>query len=352
MGPVIAILITSGMVTSKMLDSYRYYFINYEAIRGLAYICSISGIQPHNKTIVGYGYNPGGSGAQQWIESVFPYPDAAYRRTRVNKNLLYDHLADHLEGKIFNTYFFNKLELKQSFSRDLRVGKHIPGTKLMDKFPTFKKMLNQYGSVYLKPVIGSMGRGIHKAQKAGKGYLFTLRDKRKIRIKNRSRVSAFLRKIKRGKKYLIQQSVDYTHNKKQVDFRVVMQKDRLMQWICTGIIARYGQTGKIYTNDVSSVSIGRTALQKVYGLQQEEASRKEQEIVSVCTDACRVIDQTYGLFGDVGFDVAVDRQLNVWILEINSLHNHSVASYAKEDPHMYGNVLSRPLEYAKSLAGF
>ncbi|XEC93655.1 YheC/YheD family protein [Paenibacillus tarimensis] len=351
-GPVIAILVTNGKFSSELLNRYRNYFINYEALRGLIYLCSISGIRPQQKTVEGYCYNPDGSGSGQWVKSSFPYPDVAYRRTRVNKNRLYDHLLDHTGGKIFNSYFFNKWELQQSFSRDPSVGKHIPCTKRMDNFPTFEEMLNLYGAVYLKPVNGSMGKGIHKAQKADKGYLFTLRDKTKIMLDDRSRVSAFLRKIIREKKYLIQQAVDYTHDNKHVDFRVIMQKDRHMQWTCTGIVARYGKDGRIYTNDVSSVALGRTALQTVFGLQEEDAARKEQEIVSVCTEACRVIDKTYGVFGDAGFDVAVDRQLNVWILEINSRHNHSVASYAKEDPYMFGTVLARPLEYAKSLAGF
>ena len=46
-------------------------------------------------------------------------------------------------------------------------------------------------------------------------------------------------------------------------------------------------------------------------------------MINICKEACNVYDQ-YGNFGDVSFDVVVDENLNVWILEINSNHAKTI----------------------------
>lgn len=93
-------------------------------------------------------------------------------------------------------------------------------------------------------------------------------------------------------------------------------------------------------------------MQNIFGFSEEKAIEKENEIIHICTEACFLMKQAYGLYGDLGIDVIVDQHNNVWIIEINKLHQHIVAKYQKEDLEMYNNVVTKPFEYAKSLAGF
>lgn len=352
-GPVIAILAENKKkLTAKVLRKYRKYLLNYPQIKGLIYICSVQGINPKNKTIEGYYYNPQTEGNQScWTKGVFPYPGAGFRRTWINKSSRYDDLLIHIQRKIFNPYFFNKWELKEVLLTDPVVGEHLPYTRLLDHV-SMKDMLNRFGSVYLKPASGSMGRGIMKVQNAAKGYLIIYRNNTKSFIGKQDSLIAFLNRLKKKARYLIQQPVVCKYQRKIVDFRVIMQKDGSQQWTCSGIIARFGRSGKIYTNDVSAIRSGRDALQTVFQLNEHEARSKEEEIISISSQACMVMEKKYGVFGDVGLDVVVDPNLKVWLLEINSVHQHNFASYLREDPQIYGRVLSRPLEYAKSLAGF
>lgn len=45
-------------------------------------------------------------------------------------------------------------------------------------------MLKDYGSVYLKPVSGSFGRGIVKIELTNKGYLWKHKNTKKVESKN------------------------------------------------------------------------------------------------------------------------------------------------------------------------
>lgn len=113
-----------------------------------------------------------------------------------------------------------------------------------------------------------------------------------------------------------------------------------------------GIPGRVYTNDISTICLAHEVLQKVYGLSSSEVSEKEKEIIKICKEACLLIEQAYGNYGDLGIDVVIDQKLKVWVLEINKLHQHTLAEYLAKDLDMYNRVVTKPLEYAKALAGF
>ncbi|MCZ8516406.1 YheC/YheD family protein [Paenibacillus filicis] len=351
-GPVIALLVSNGKLTSGILKEYRRYLMNYEKIKGLIYVCSLHGINPGNQTVNGYFFNPGSEGEKQWEKGIFPYPGTVYRRIKVSKNSRYDHLITHIKRKIFNPYCVDKWELWNILSSDPLLKKHLPYTKKLNHLHDLNMMLDLYGSVYLKPAHGSMGKGISMVEKVSNGYLFKNRDKVKSLIKNKNQASVFLHRLKKRKRYLIQQPVTKTYHNRNVDFRVILQKDGRMNWTCSGIIARFGRSGRFYTNDVKSIGLAKDVLHNIFLLDEEAAASKEKEIITICSKACQTIEKIYGPSGDVGIDVVIDPDLKVWILEINSNHQHKMASYLKEDPHMYTRVMTRPLEFAKALAGF
>lgn len=352
-GPVIALLLAKrNHLTPEYLEKHRGYLINYRMIKGLIYICSLNGINPKNQTVEGFYFDPNAKGKEQWKKGIFPYPGAVFRRIRVYKNAHYDHLITHIERKIFNPHFLDKSKLWDSLSPDPILVKYLPHTKPLNHLQDLNEMLDLYGQVYLKPANSYMGKGISTVKKMRNGYLFTNRHKEKTMIRSSRQASSFLRYLKRGRKYLIQQSVALTFNNRNVDFRVILQKDESQHWDCSGIIARFGRSGRFYTNDVSSIGLGKDALRTIFHLDEDAAAEKEKEIISICTAVCRRLDTIYGPSGDMGIDVAVDQNLRVWILEINSLQHHKMAAYLIDDPHMYARVMSRPLEYAKALAGF
>ncbi len=353
LGPVIAILANKKDLTPKLLNKYWGYFLNYHQIKGLIYICSLNGINQSNKTVEGYYYKPPmNRDKAEFIEGVFPYPYVVYRRIKVSNNFIYNDLIIHAKHRVFNQYRFNKYELWQALYSESQIRKHLPHTKLLINKKSLDMMLKLYGTVYLKPINGSFGKGIIKVMLTSEGYLFINWQNIKKIIFNRKEVSAYLERIKNGREYIVQQDVGIIIEKKNIDFRVIMQKDENQNWSYSGTITRFGKIGRICTNDVSEISLGKDALQNVFSLSDKESYNKEHEIIEICTLACETIEYFFGNYGDVGIDIVIDSNLKVWILEINDLHQHILAAKLANYPQIYEKVITRPLEYAKSLAGF
>ena len=349
LGPVIAFFVGEGFLSQKRLGKWETYCRNYSQIKGLIYFCTVQGIDMSTKTISGYYYDPNTEETEKLKPGIFPFPGVVYRRARMDLKTL-GFLNKQVDGKIFNARIFDKWEMwtvlsEAEFTR-------TPHTVSLNSIDNLKEMLDLYQAVYLKPATGRFGKGIQRIEKTPDGYLF----KEKIGIgkscKSLAAVFQLVERYKLNRKYIIQQAVPFSFQSKAVDFRVILQKNGSKKWGCSGIIAKVGISGRIYTNNTTYVQLGREALQNIFGLTPEQALEKENEMIGICTEACLHIERAYGHFGDVGLDMVLDENLNVWVLEINKSHQHNLARYQQEDPEMYNRVVSRPLEYAKALAGF
>lgn len=349
LGPVIAFFVGEEWLSPERRGKWLAYCRNYSQIRGLVYFCTVSRVDIRTKTIKGYYFDPNAGETGQLKPGIFPYPGVVYRRARMGPDIFCD-LIKHVHGKIFNAYIFNKWEMWTALSKAGFI--HTPYTASLNGPYSLQKMLCLYNPVYLKPQIGRFGSGIQKIEKTPDGYLFKERSGVEHQAKDLTQVFQLIQKHKKKDNYIIQQGVPLDFQKKPVDFRVILQKDGSKKWTCSGIIAKIGIPGRIYTNNISAILLGREALQMIFGLSPERALAKENEIIRICTKACLLLDRAYGHFGDVGIDVVVDKNLKIWVLEINKSHQHSIARYMDEDPDMYSRVLTRPLEYAKALAGF
>lgn len=354
-GPVIAFMVSRKKLTTKLLDYYRVYVSNCHNMKGLIYICSLNEINIANKTVQGYYYNPvrANRGKDPWEKGNFPYPGALYRKIRLINDIRYNDLSERVGNKIFNSINFNKLQLKDCLTSDPQMREHLPDTAPLNNLQVLNKMLSLYGSVYLKPVKGSFGSGITKVDRmrSRRGYIFIHRNGTKTVVNKKRMVEKLVRHLTNSDHYLIQQSVAFISNNKHMDFRVIMQKDGNEIWKCSGIIARFGKEGRIYTNDISTIQLGRVALRTTFQLDDDQASNKEQEIISICKQACIILEKFYGNYGDLGIDVIVDKALKVWLLEVNCQHQPEIAA-PKENPQMFYTVITRPFEYARALAGF
>ncbi len=352
-GPVIAVVVRKGNLSQKRLGFWTDYCQNYSEIRGLIYFCMVDGIDINTMTIKGYYYDPNVEGPEQWKSGVFPYPGVVFQRTEIGQDIL-QNLSTHVDGKVFNAKLFNKWEMWEVLSETGFT--YMPHTVLLDGPERLEQMLGLYESVYLKPIQGRLGIGIQKVEKLPEGFLFGDESGFKKRVDDVAQVWRLVNKYKRKRKYLIQQGVPLIHEGKPVDFRVILQKDGTKEWTCSGIIAKLGYWGRIYTNTPSAICLFRDALQMIFGLTPEQALevefKIEDKIIKICIEACQIMERAFGIYADVGIDLVLDKDLNIWILEINKIHQHTMVKYVQDAPEMYHRVVSKPLAYAKALAGF
>lgn len=355
-GPVIAFLAVSNKnsLTPETLEKLQEFFI-YKKIKGLVYICSADSINISSKSISGYYFNPNAQEHENpWKFGKFPYPGAMYRRAGLS-NEVYNHLISQMGDKIFNSYFFNKLELWKWLSNYPNIKEYLPYTEKLSDLDQIDKLLSKYQTLYLKKVAGHKAKGIIMLEKPNKSYHFIYRLKKEVVIKNHEDAAAYIKSFNKNKDYIVQQAIKIKkHENRNCDFRVILQKNREKQWVSSGVIARFGKEGSIATNFLLDgyALPGEEALIKVFKISEKNALKKQQEMINKSIEVCKILDHCAGNYGDLGIDLIVDSEQKVWLLEINKLHDPRFPLYSIDDEKMYEKVMTRPFEYAKTLTGF
>jgi len=133
-----------------------------------------------------------------------------------------------------------------------------------------------------------------------------------------------------------------------------LQKDGTQNWICNAIIARLGAHGSVVSN-VSNGGEAKTAIdffREDMLLSEKDAFILKEKIINYCMEICSLLDK-YGLnLGVLGLDIGIDKEGKLWLIEINSRSPNPAIVLRANDILSYYNILSAPLYYGKSIAGF
>lgn len=349
-GPLIAVVVRGGPISPGRMRRWNIYCSRYPHVGGLLYFCNAEDIDAERNAVRGIAYHSRAARtAAGWRPGIFPLPDAMYRLGRMKKKQV-RQLQEVLQGKFFNARRFTKWEMRETLAN---AGyRAIPRTELLTGLPVLQQMLDQYGSVYLKPSDGLFGNRIYKIVSASNG--FQLKDN-KGKTKAEGTLADVFQTFSESRKagdYLVQQDVSRRVDNKLVDFRVIVQKNGNGDWTCEGVIARLGIKEGIITNTVSDLCFGGEALRSLFGFSDREASQMERRIADMCKEAAAHMERAYGTYGDLGMDVAIDPDKRPWLLEINLFHQHSLAKDLEGGEALYRRITSNPLMFAKYLSGF
>jgi hypothetical protein len=135
-----------------------------------------------------------------------------------------------------------------------------------------------------------------------------------------------------------------------MDFRVIMQKDYTKEWMCTGIISFTGIEGDICSNSGGEL-LFEYALEGRLKLSRESTFIIKQNMIDICKKICKILDSSGENYGDLGFDVVLDKNLRVWVLEVNKRQYHSTPLWVGDIQTFYA-VKTNPIKYAAALGGF
>ncbi|ALC89729.1 hypothetical protein AM500_08070 [Bacillus sp. FJAT-18017] len=352
-GPVIAFIFNkqSKKMTPKRLRRLKKYTARYKDVGGLFIIASADSIDFKNKTIGGYYFNPGGPEKKEtWESGIFPFPEVLYRR---GKAAALDQLSELMDEKVFNYPLLNKWELYDKLSDSPDVIHYFPETiQLQEKDRVFN-MLGRFKCIYIKPSGGMKAAGIYTVTLEGEQYAVK-NVRNQTKHLDYGNFTAFLESLD-NRPHLAQQPIMNSELNRNIVFRVILQKSEEKTWECAGTYARIGVKGSIATNRVLTDYFLPTsqALRKVYKLSKKAAKGKREELIGICKKVCRGLDEKNVHYGDVAFDVMVDSNLRVWIIEVNNRsHNHNSPLKTIKDRKMYRRIVAAPLVYAGALAGY
>jgi glutathione synthase/RimK-type ligase-like ATP-grasp enzyme len=209
--------------------------------------------------------------------------------------------------------------------------------------------------VILKPVNLSRGRGIFIVESEKNGLFLTdysLSVKRRYKASNFEDLYQMLRELGvHEQSYLYQTYIPLLKvSDRSFDVRVVMQKYKNMNWICSGIECRVAKENEELTN----ISRGGDAmtLEDVIRKSNNHLSYTavEKNIMKLCQNFCSLINKQNHHFGEFGLDIALDENGYPWILEANIFP--SFKGFKQLDYDTYLKIGYQPLFYAVELQGF
>ena len=268
-----------------------------------------------------------------WKKGRFPLPSFIYDRLYYpspSQNKTYIEKMTWLKKHRHITFLGLGLPNKWEVFQKLQLKNELQPFFLPTKKYTllhFTKMLSIYKEVILKPINGSQGFGIIKVKQSS-----IYDDLHGVEVtkdgEHREKFSSLLLfddwiKAKKAT-FLIQPFLTLlTNNQQPFDLRVLLQKGEDGEWLERFRAIRHGGVGKITANlATGGAIIPYKEWKKELSLEQENELKS---IVSrLVSNLSMELDKKFHPLFEIGIDIAIDCNLNPWILDINSKPGHKM----------------------------
>ncbi|MFB9327919.1 YheC/YheD family protein [Paenibacillus aurantiacus] len=241
------------------------------------------------------------------------------------------------------TKLINKLVKTTIIMKHGDLAQYVPSTVPMSR-KSLASMLKQYGMVYIKPAVGALGIGVMRVERTRNQEYRYQNGEAKYVFPSFPSMYASIRRQVGTKPYLVQRGIYMLkHLERPFDFRVMVQRNPRGKWECTGTVARLAHPKKAVTNGSQGGTIYPSAqlLQNAAG--KKEASQLIRRMGDISIQTARLLSKSDPALHVFGLDIAIDRRLRLWMLEVNT--NPDPCPFTKvQDTSM----LRKILRYAKA----
>ncbi|WP_238654782.1 YheC/YheD family protein [Paenibacillus piscarius] len=289
------------------------------------YFFTPEALETRSTTIQGWVYDEG------WRKLSLPVADVINNRLTTrkveNRPSVQHFLADvksRYGTHFFNEKFLDKTEVFEALAQDPALQRYLPESHALNGFAILKRMCASYPSVFLKPVRGSLGKGILRISKEEGGYRLLSTTPMGTRRQSYSSLAKLFQSIApkmKTTRYQIQQGLSLLEiGRRPVDFRALVQKNGTGKWGVTSIVARTAGSNHF----VSNLARGGTlsTVREAIGKSSLPAGVKDSTQVQLPRAALAIARgvETYipAHFGELGIDLALDQSGRIWLLEVNS----------------------------------
>lgn len=354
-GPFLAIIMNQPLLIDGTFGDMEPFFQEmntYCSEQGFPfYITNLQSIQ--DGSLTGFWLTNKG-----WKSQKLPLADVFYNRIhsrQLEKSALFKEFTTALQNyriPMFNACFLSKFDVHTLLLNEESLHPHIPETIMFQHKEDVCLFIQNYSTVYIKPVFGSQGRSIGKVTKVSEGWRFEHSgDVNDIHIvKTDTELFTVLRRFCKNRSFILQKGIFLLEwEYKKVDFRILLHQTKEQNWKVTSIIARIGDTGHI----VSNVSRGADMKNGGQFLREHfdhsQALKLQHKLVQLSKKiALHLTKQHHGLFAELGIDLAFDQNLHPWIIEVNSKPSKKFeGQYEKIRPSVKAiiNYMSRLVTY-------
>lgn len=262
------------------------------------------------------------------------------------------HLRPFLRRRVplLNPRRLDKWEAHLALAASPRLRPHLPETERAEGAEQVQALLDRHSRVYLKPIRGSVGRGIVQMTRGGPDR-FQLRyiSEETGQLREVSATHGQLDRwlARRPGRYLAQQGLDLRiWEDRPADLRALVQKDGQGRWTLTGMGVRLAAPGRFTTNlHTGGDCLPVESLVRRLGL----PACFPDELQQLALDVAGAIDQAAGGAGELGLDFGLDREGRIWFIEQNGQPGRSIFERLG-CTHLAEQAYRRPVEYALHLA--
>lgn len=306
------------------------------------------------------GYCRGRSGIKQLI---IPLADVIYNRVAnrsQERTALYRHflrrVADEEHPYMFNPHFFNKWQVHRWLTSASDVRQYLPETRLLGGVRDMEKIVARHGHAYVKPLGGSLGKGIVRLlglKEGGFAVGYRTGENNVLHYHTNFAEAAsevLAAKARRG--YLVQQGLTLAkYRGSTFDVRVTLHKQGQGEWEIVGPAAKVAVTGAVTTHvhNGGRVYPLRKVLREVFPAQEGDIMARllsaSKRIALALEGACKQ------RLGELGLDLGITPRGDIYLFEVNARPGRMVfaPSWAKADGRYSLRCLAAFAHYA---AGF
>jgi glutathione synthase/RimK-type ligase-like ATP-grasp enzyme len=326
LGPVLCVVTeirdNNGTISLGSIEGFCEELAIYcERLGILFYLTGLNLFQEN----LGYIFQQG-----SWKKSTVPTPHVVHNRIHSRKreqSELFKQFANklvELEIPYYNDHFINKWEVHEVLEKEDHLSPYLPETKLLLNKQILEEMLAKHSYVFLKPIHGSQGRKIFKINVLEDGLydLDYTTFAKELENKYDTIHSLFLslrtRLNKQG--YIIQQGIPlFSYQDRPLDFRFLCQKVESDDWKITSIVARVSAKNDFVSNLSRGGELKKIEEVLTDSFVQKEIRQIKKLMSELAIEIASLIDSSIpGFFGELGIDLALDKDGKPWLIEVNT----------------------------------
>ncbi|GIP33690.1 YheC/YheD family protein [Paenibacillus sp. J2TS4] len=362
-GPLIGVMVSrvSTLVPDRPFGSSTAFCqelsLACKKLGGMVYFFSPEDLPIQSDKLNGWVYR------EKWSKASFPVPDCVYNRLTTRKlensskvQQLIREIKTRYHSSVFNEKYLDKTEVFRALRQVPALRVYLPESYSFRNFDMLQSMCHKYSIVFLKPVTGSLGKGIIRISRSATGYHCHFNQSvgmRKLTFPTLKKLySAISARLKRNR-HQIQQGLRLIDCAgRPIDFRALVQKNKKGSWSVTSIVGRIAGSNNFVSNLArgGSLTSVKEALARSNLASNSRAAAALKLHKAALAIAVGLDDQIPEHFGELGVDLAIDIQGRAWLLEVNS-------KPSKEDNTALRQSRIRPsvkrtIEYSQYLAKF
>jgi glutathione synthase/RimK-type ligase-like ATP-grasp enzyme len=299
-----------------------------------------------------------------WTRRTFPVPDVVYNRLTSrryeNRSNVQQFMKDAKSRHgvvVFNEKYLNKTEVFDALRHVESLRSVLPESHSLKNYQVLKNMANRHQTLFLKPITGSLGKGIIRLRREANGsytcHYAGLIGPRKVTYSSLPAVFKAIAGKLRAQRYQVQQGLQLLAVEgRPVDFRALVQRDDTGVWSITSIVGRIAGGTHFVSNlargGTLSTAAGALARSNLSaGLRASALAKLRRSALEIAKGIEEKIDAH---FAELGIDLAVDTNGKAWLLEVNSKPSKDDNTPLSAEDHKIRPSVKRIVQYCRHAA--